>query len=97
MDYETLKIFEAINVIENMRLSLGRKTCKTVTALALTRSVAALDKQLPASPFPDGDTSILACACCGSGEYLHNEDGNRNKFCGQCGKAIDWESEVETK
>ena len=47
----------------------------------------------PASPFPDGDTSILACACCGSGEYLHNEDGNRNRYCGQCGRAIYWGDE----
>ena len=25
----------------------------------------------------------------GSVEYLHNEDGNRNDLCGQCGCAID--------
>ncbi len=31
------------------------------------------------------------CPVCGSGEYLHNEDGNRNDFCGQCGCALDWE------
>ncbi|MBQ3184156.1 MAG: hypothetical protein IJB57_10900 [Clostridia bacterium] len=42
------------------------------------------------SPYPDGDTSIEACPICGSGEYLHNEDGNRNGYCGQCGQAIDW-------
>lgn len=45
---------------------------------------------IPESPYPDGDTSILACPSCGSGEYLTNEDGNLNAFCGQCGKAIDW-------
>ena len=33
---------------------------------------------------------VWACAGCGSGEYLLNEDGNRNRFCGQCGQAIDW-------
>lgn len=32
---------------------------------------------------PDGDEYILACPRCGSGEYLHNEDGNQNEFCGQ--------------
>ena len=26
---------------------------------------------------------------------LKNEDGNRNKFCGQCGKALDWGCAVE--
>ena len=51
----------------------------------------------PESPFPDGDISILACAHCGSGEYLHNEDGNRNNYCGQCGKAILWEDEKPEK
>jgi len=33
----------------------------------------------------------MACPSCGSGEYLHNEDGNRCRFCGQCGQAIDWD------
>ena len=28
----------------------------------------------PKSPYPDGDTSILECPCCGSGEWLHNAD-----------------------
>ena len=45
----------------------------------------------PMSPYPDGDTSIIACPCCGSGEFLHNEDGNEMNFCGQCGQRIDWE------
>lgn len=45
----------------------------------------------PTAPYPDGDRSIIACPNCGSGEYLHNEDGNRNAFCGQCGQAIDWD------
>ena len=40
------------------------------------------------SPHPDGDSSILACPCCGSGEYLQNEDGNENRFCGQCGQRV---------
>ena len=42
------------------------------------------------SPYPDGDTSIIACPHCGSGEYLHNEDGNEQNYCGQCEQAIDW-------
>lgn len=48
------------------------------------------------SPYPDGDSSILSCPHCGSGEYLHNEDGSQNAFCGQCGKKIDWSAEAET-
>lgn len=45
------------------------------------------------SPFPDGDFGIMACPTCGSGEFLHNEDGNRNRYCGQCGQAIDWDED----
>lgn len=45
--------------------------------------------------YPDGDAGVLACPSCGSGEYLHNEDGNRCRFCGQCGQAIDWDAEAE--
>lgn len=40
--------------------------------------------------YPDGDTSILECPCCGSGEWLHNADESAANFCGQCGQAIDW-------
>jgi len=49
----------------------------------------------PMPPHPDGDTEILACLTCGSGEYLYNEDGNRNRYCGQCGQRIDWTNEEE--
>lgn len=50
-----------------------------------------LNKQIPKSPYID--FNILACPNCGSGEYLHNEDGNPQQYCGQCGQAIDWEEE----
>ena len=50
----------------------------------------ALGKLVPLRPYPDGDKSIMACPRCGSGEYLHNEDGNEQNFCGQCGQAIEW-------
>lgn len=50
----------------------------------------ALGKLVPLRPYPDGDKNIMACPRCGSGEYLHNEDGNEQNFCGQCGQAIEW-------
>lgn len=50
----------------------------------------AADRNVRESVYPDGDTGILACPRCGSGEYLTNEDGNKNAFCGQCGQALDW-------
>lgn len=43
---------------------------------------------------PFAEDGIIACQCCGSGEYLYNEDGNRNGYCGNCGARIDW-PEVE--
>lgn len=42
---------------------------------------------------PFAEESIISCQCCGSGEYLYNEDGNRNSYCGQCGTRIDWPEE----
>lgn len=62
---------------------------------ACWKGVRALEKRVPASPYPDGDKSILACPNCGSGEYLHNIDTARNVFCGQCGQAIKWENDDE--
>ena len=55
----------------------------------------ALGKLVKKSPFPDGDKSIYACAYCGSGEYLFNEDGGHNRYCGNCGQAIDWSADFD--
>lgn len=44
---------------------------------ACRMGVEALRRRVPESPYPDGDAGVLACPSCGSGEYLHNEDGNR--------------------
>lgn len=72
--------------------------CKYTTRTRAACNVAqgALYLQMKASPYPDGDENVLACQNCKSGEYLYNEDGNRNSFCGQCGKAIDWGEEADT-
>lgn len=58
---------------------------------ACRMGMVALRLMIPRPPHPDGDEHLLACPCCGSGEYLHNEDGSEQRFCGQCGQAIDWE------
>lgn len=29
------------------------------------------------------------CPACRSSKYLHNEDGNKNNYCGQCGYPLD--------
>lgn len=57
---------------------------------ACRMGATALHRRIPATPHPEDSPNILACPICGSGEYLHNEDGTQNSFCGQCGQAIDW-------
>lgn len=75
-DCGTLALVKTANPEDSARVTLARPT--------LTPPNEAL------TPYPDGDTSIIACPHCGSGEYLHNEDGNEQNYCGQCGQAIDW-------
>ena len=41
-------------------------------------SLPATSRSEPRSPYIDDN--ILACPCCGSGEYLENEDGNENRY-----------------
>ncbi len=53
----------------------------------------ALEKQIPQSIYDDELHDVIACPRCHSGEYLFNEDGVPNSFCGQCGQAILWEDE----
>ncbi len=64
---------------------------------ACRMGMRALRLRIPRSPYPDGDKSILACANCGSGEYLYNEDGVENTFCGRCGQAIDWSEDYNER
>lgn len=61
---------------------------------ALLEGMAKLGTE-EANIHPDGDEHILACPRCGSGEYLHNEDGNQNEFCGQCGQKLEWGEEKD--
>lgn len=73
------------NTIRNMRTVLEK-----VRAAGVADGAIPQPSNEPLTPYPDGDTSIIACPHCGSGEYLHNEDGNEQNYCGQCGQAIDW-------
>lgn len=61
------------------------------------RQFKALDElNTPKSPYPDGDSSIMECPTCGSGEWLHNFDDAPMNFCGRCGQAIDWSAGTGT-
>lgn len=44
---------------------------------------------------PDSEDGILACPVCKSGEFLENEDGTENRYCGQCGQRLIWNGEEE--
>ena len=39
---------------------------------------------------PFAEEGIISCQCCGSGEYLYNEDGNRNDYCGIEQNSVKW-------
>ena len=58
-----------------------RERCEDTprTRAACNVAQGALYLQMKASPYPDGDENVLACQNCKSGEYLYNEDGNRNE------------------
>ena len=43
-------------------------------------------------PVKFADNLAPFCPQCGSAEYMHNEDGAENEYCGQCGCHLDWES-----
>ena len=62
---------------------------------ACRMGMVALKMQIPEVQLAPGAIFDFTCPHCGSRDYLRNEDGNRNKFCGQCGKALDWGSIVE--
>ena len=53
---------------------------------ACRMGMVALKMQIPEVPLAPGAIFDFTCPHCGSRDYLKNEDGNRNKFCGQCGK-----------
>lgn len=95
-----MEIKEAIEILTDEKMvrkgwynTLSKETQKIIDGriAAFDMAISALEKQVEKKPYPDDDNSILACPYCGSGEYLHNPDGNENQYCGQCGQKIDWE------
>lgn len=89
-----MEIEQAAEILIKQSMRIGRGDRKVLNE-ACRWGGEALGKLVKKSPYPDGDTSIYACAYCGSGEYLFNEDGNHNRCCGNCGQAIDWSAEFD--
>lgn len=72
-----------------------RYSCITTVYKARKMGVEALDRRIARSLYQGVSIDDLSCPSCGSGEYLHTEDGKKNLFCGQCGQAIDWGDDNE--
>lgn len=89
-----MEIEQAAEILFNESMLIGRGDRKVLNE-ACRLGGEALGKLVKKSPFPDGDKRIYGCACCGSGEYLFNEDGSYNRYCGNCGQAIDWDAEFD--
>lgn len=86
-DYEDLGVMpEQIREIDALYSKLAKEAAGYKEKSRL--GAEALEMRNAKSPYPD--ENVIACANCGSGEYLYNEDGNENRFCGLCGQAIDW-------
>ena len=84
---------EAVSDIIKNGIHCADKNLVSTDSLKLATS--ALQYRIAESVHPDGDIYIYACPYCGSGEYLANEDGARNEYCGQCGKALMFDGEDE--
>ena len=54
-----------------------------------SRIVSALKKQIPKKLRVD-DEGWLCCPNCDETFKLHDQFRKRNKYCGECGQAIDW-------
>ena len=77
---------EAIETIESNRPTAGY----TMLQEALDMAIQALEKQIPQKPNPPTDKYHAdTCAVCG-GEVVTEQ-----RFCGNCGQAIDWDGEDE--
>lgn len=50
----------------------------------------ALEKQIPKKPRVD-DNDWYCCRNCGDTFSLVNMVNDRNRYCGKCGQAVDWE------
>ena len=61
----------------------------TVVNLNEKAIVDALEKQTPKKLRVD-DESWICCANCDETFYLHNKFNKMNKYCGNCGQALDW-------
>lgn len=85
--YELMKELDVPGSNEIRKLPSADDIC--AAAAEKIREYLMCSKEIP--QHPDEEEGILACQRCGSGEYLYNEDGNKNNYCGQCGQKLVWQ------
>lgn len=85
--YELMKELDVPGSNEIRKLPSADDIC--AAAAEKIREYLMCAKETP--QHPDEEEDILACQRCGSGEYLYNEDGNKNNYCGQCGQKLVWQ------
>ena len=85
--YELMKELDVPGSNEIRKLPSTDDIC--AAAAEKIREYLMCSKETP--QHPDEEEDILACQRCGSGEYLYNEDGNKNNYCGQCGQKLVWQ------
>ena len=83
---ELLKALAVPGGAELQKLSDADDICAQA-AEKIREQLSRSAKETPMDPEEEG---ILACPVCGSGEHLNNEDGNENRYCGQCGQRLMW-------
>ena len=88
---------EAIDWCEQFRdniIAAGGREEKYILALkAIQTAITALKKRIPQKPRVD-DNGWYCCRNCGDTFSLVNMVNDRNKYCGKCGQALNWESET---
>lgn len=56
--------------------------------------INALEKQIPRKiDNKDEADLVYGCHCCGEINALWKMNGEKNKYCGNCGQKIDWSEE----
>ena len=85
--YELMKELDVPGSNEIRKLPSADDIC--AAAAKKIREYLMCSKEIP--QHPDEEEGILACQRCGSGEYLYNEDRNKNNYCGQCGQKLVWQ------
>lgn len=60
---------------------------------AMRLAKVALEMRIKKTVHPYWTGNSAACSYCASAQFLYNEGGRRNRFCGECGQMLDWEDD----